>query len=211
MIYRILIVDDESVDLEWMEHRIRNSGKRLEVAAAVTSAPAALNVVRREPIDIILSDIQMPIMSGIELVREVKEIDDHIRVMFVSGYKEFEYAKQAVSFNAFGYLLKPVDNRELYDLLDTVIRSLDTERERKEETLQLKETFSLVKQELLFRWLENGDSQLAMQVVSSLDHDVQAHGAAAAIIEVDRIDWRKANENDEEWHSLYPQVIGFIT
>jgi two-component system response regulator YesN len=210
MTYRILIVDDESVDLEWMRRRIQSSGKRLEVVAAVNNVYSALDVVRKEQVDIILSDIRMPIMSGMELIRQVKQIRVHIRVMFVSGHKEFEYAKQAVDFNAFGYLLKPVEDQELMDKLDAVIADLDKEQDRNEETLKLKETFSLVKQELLFRWLEGDNRRLSAQAASVLEEEVQAYGTAAAVVEIDQVDWRAAKDGVSDWQLLYPQITEFI-
>lgn len=210
MTYRILIVDDESVDLEWMRRRIQSSGKRLEVAAAVDNVYAALDVVKEEQIDIILSDIRMPIMTGMELIRKVKQSRPYIRVMFVSGHKEFEYAKQAVDFNAFGYLLKPVEDKELSDKLDAVIADLDKERERNEETLQLKETFSLVKQEMLFRWLEGDNRQLAAKAASVLEEEVQAYGTAAAVVEVDQVDWRTGKDDVSDWQASYQQITRFV-
>ncbi|WP_028608922.1 response regulator transcription factor [Paenibacillus harenae] len=210
MTYRILIVDDESVDLEWMRRRIQSSGKRLEVAAAVDNVYSALDVVRKEQIDIILSDIRMPIMSGMELIRQVKEIRSHIRVMFVSGHKEFEYAKQAVDFNAFGYLLKPVEDHELSHKLDAVIADLDKEQDRNEERLKLKETFSLVKQEMLFRWLEGDNRQLSAQAAIMLEEEVQAYGTAAAVIEIDQFDWRTTKNADSEWQELYLKISRFV-
>lgn len=210
MTYRILIVDDELVDLEWMKRRIQSSGKRLEIAAAVNNAFTAIDIVKNERVDIIVSDIRMPIMSGIEFIREVKQIDKDVRVMFVSGHKEFEYAKQAVDFGAFGYLLKPVEDKELSDKLDAVIEELDAAFDRNQVTLKLKETSSKVKRELMFRWLEGEHTELESHVEPNLEDKVQANGVSAAVVEVDQPDWRIDVESGEDWQQLCPVIFRFI-
>lgn len=210
MNYQILIVDDESVDLEWMTIRIQNSGKRLEVAASVNSALAALEVIREGQVDIVLSDISMPMISGMEFIGRVRQLYPQIRVMFISGHKQFEYAKQAVDFNAFCYLLKPVEDQELWEKLDAVIADLDQEQDRYAESVRLKETFSLVRAEMIFRWLEGGYQELESSAEQALGEEAAASGMAAAIVEVDQLDWRTARNYIVDWQAQPGQILAYV-
>ncbi|MDD9268564.1 response regulator [Paenibacillus sp. GCM10023248] len=140
MAYQIMLVDDESVDLEWLARRIRNRYDKLEIAATVNSGFAALQVLREKSIDILLSDIHMPIMSGIELATKAKELHPHVKIVFISGHEDFGYAKQAIKLNAAAYLLKPVDDHELHETLLELANSLesqlppaDKEKEREQQ------------------------------------------------------------------------------
>lgn len=128
MAYQIMLVDDETVDLEWLARRIRNQYDNLEIAATVNSSFAALQVMREKSIDILLSDIHMPIMSGIELAAKAKELQPQVKIVFISGHEDFGYAKQAIKLNAAAYLLKPVDDRELHDTLLDLANVLETQR-----------------------------------------------------------------------------------
>lgn len=129
MNYQLLLVDDESVDLEWLTSRVNNHYDRLDIAAAVNSSFKALNVLQEQHVDILLSDIRMPIMCGLELAAQARELQPHIKIAFISGHEEFSYARQALRVKASSYLLKPVNDRELNELIQELIATLDIEHE----------------------------------------------------------------------------------
>lgn len=132
--YKVLLADDEMLDLEGMRAFIPWAELGMEVVAAVNSGFAACEVLGSEPIDILVTDIRMPNMTGLELAAKALELQPDISVVFVSGHQDFHYIKQAMSMNAFGYVLKPMDDRELIDSL-TKIREhliLKMQRERTE-------------------------------------------------------------------------------
>ncbi|MGG4032945.1 response regulator [Paenibacillus cisolokensis] len=125
MVYPMLLVDDESVDLEWLKRRVAGCGKRFEVVATANSGFAALRILRERPVDVMISDIRMPIMSGLELAERARELRPELRIVFASGHNDFDYAKRAIRVSASDYLLKPIDDRELGDTLDRLIAALD--------------------------------------------------------------------------------------
>ena len=116
---------------------------------------AALKIMEQKRIDLILSDIRMPIMSGMEFARKAKEINPHVHIIFISGHQDFSYAKEAIQLNASGYLLKPVDDGELNDMLIQLCSKIENERK---QDISLSETLSLVHQELLLRWFNEPTS-----------------------------------------------------
>lgn len=130
---KIMIVDDEPVarsgiknGIDWKKYGVDIVGE------AVNGLEAYLLIQELNP-HIIITDVKMPIMDGIELVKRVNAEMPYIKTIIISGYSEFEYAKQAITFGVEGYLLKPVDENELVELICGVTEKLDAERKRRLE------------------------------------------------------------------------------
>lgn len=204
----VLLVDDEAVDLEWLRRRV--AGHELLSRASVQTASsgfAALDLMRRQRIDIILSDIRMPIMSGTEFARQAKEINPQVSIVFISGHEDFNYAKQAIQLNAYGYLLKPVEDGELNATLTALCRSIERERERH---TSLTETLSLVNQELLLRWFnEAAPGEIEAHIRSFLAPMLQA-GTAVAVVEIDDLAWKTPQSTAEERRQWLGHAAQFI-
>lgn len=120
---RILLVDDERDEREGISFLIRKFQYPLEIRQA-SSGKEALEIIKKESIDILFTDVKMPVMSGLELARAVREYDKTIKIIIFSAYAEFEYAKQAIEMNALRYLLKPIEIDEFKSLMSDVIQSL---------------------------------------------------------------------------------------
>lgn len=110
---RVLVVDDEEVVRQSYERSL--SG----VSCAVSTAPSgqdAIRVMEEIPCDVVLVDIRMPGMNGIELLREIKDRWPECEVVVITGYPTIESAKEAVKLGAFNYLAKPVGPREVIEV-----------------------------------------------------------------------------------------------
>lgn len=128
--YNVLLVDDEDLDLEALRRFI--PWERLDMrVVAMNSAVAAAKYVAEADLDVLVTDIRMPRMSGLELAKLAQERNKSLRILFISGYEDFSYAKQALSLNACSYILKPVNDEEVFEALGKAKESLDDERERK--------------------------------------------------------------------------------
>ena len=104
--YRLLLVDDEPDIVEGLYNAFYNyEGLELDIFKAY-SAYEALDILNSERIDIVLSDISMPGMNGLEMMRQVKSRWPHCQVIFLSGYTEFDYIYQANQLEAVSYILK---------------------------------------------------------------------------------------------------------
>ncbi|CAM3321830.1 response regulator [Paenibacillus lupini] len=139
--YKVLIADDEVLDLEGMRMFIPWTELGLEVVAAVNNGFDAYEVLKDGTVDILVTDVHMPSMSGLELARKVQETEGcgDLRVIFVSGYQDFHYVKQALSLRAYSYVLKPMDDSELVEALVKVTKELDAESRKLEEERKWRE------------------------------------------------------------------------
>ncbi|CAM4475124.1 response regulator [Paenibacillus typhae] len=204
----ILLVDDEAIDLEWLRRRVAGSS-RLPLHSVRTAASgfAALKIMEQQPVDIILSDIRMPIMTGVEFARKAKELNPEVEIVFISGHQDFSYAKEAIQLNASDYLLKPVDDEELYSMLERLCAKI--EKERKQHN-SLTETLSLVNQELLLRWFsEAAPGPAQAHILGVLTPYLQAL-SAVAIVELDDIAWKIRGWSEEERSAWSSRAGGFI-
>lgn len=122
--YKMLIVDDENTERECIRYLIEESGLALELKEA-PDAPEALQILKEWPADILFTDVQMPVMTGLELARQTREFLPDIKTIIFSSYAEFEYARAAMTLGAENYILKPVVPKELETTLNKVIRELD--------------------------------------------------------------------------------------
>lgn len=124
--YSILIVDDETVILEGLREAVEESALPLKEIRTASSADEALRLYEQTPFDILLTDISMPQMDGLEMVGRMKKIWPHTAVIFLTGFQDFEYAREALRLHSFDYLLKPMPDEELTERLKAVIEALDS-------------------------------------------------------------------------------------
>lgn len=115
---RLLLVDDESDFLTAYSRRFVRRNAEIEVAA---SGPEALEKVRAIRFDVVILDVMMPGMSGIETLRRIKELDPDLPVIILTGHANSKAMIEGMDYGAFDYLLKPVGTDELYfKMLDAV-------------------------------------------------------------------------------------------
>ncbi|KRF04123.1 hypothetical protein ASG89_22310 [Paenibacillus sp. Soil766] len=120
--YRLFIVDDEQLVVETLSTMINWNDYGVQIVGTAYNGKQALNqIIQTEP-DIVLTDIRMPGLNGLELIRAVKEHGIKAEFIIESGYSEFEYAKEAIELEAVDYLIKPV---ELNEVANTVKRAID--------------------------------------------------------------------------------------
>lgn len=124
---RIVIVDDEASIREGLARIISKENDGFIVAGIFSNGQEALNFIASSDhdIDVIITDIRMPLVDGLELIKQSKSIQPDIRCIIMSGFTDFEYARQAIRYSAIDYLLKPINKKQLFKLL----HMLDEERE----------------------------------------------------------------------------------
>ena len=120
--FNVLLVDDESEFLETLVKRLR---KRKLNTTGVGSGEQALEVLRTEPVDVVVLDVKMPGMDGIETLRAIKKMRPLVEVIMLTGHANMEVAITGMELGAFDYLMKPMDIDELlYKLQDAFKRKL---------------------------------------------------------------------------------------
>ena len=126
--YRILIVDDELPALRFVQNIIEKYGTKYQIAGTCTSGEQALEFLNREPVDLLITDISMHGMSGIELAKHARALIPGIHILIISGYGEFEYAQGAIQVGVDDYILKPVSISKMTSVLGAIHDKLEGER-----------------------------------------------------------------------------------
>ncbi len=200
--YNVLLVDDEELDLKGMHQFIPWSDLGMEVKATVNNALSACDIINSESIDILVSDINMPYMSGLELAKIAQERSPNIRIIFVSGYQEFSYVQQALSLKAYSYVLKPMDDNELITSLLKIKQDLDEESKQKEVEEAYQSLIPIAKNEMLIRLLEgdmNGDYEALSQFADNSSLQKLNWPLRVAVLDMDSLAWtRKGNRESEK-------------
>jgi two-component system response regulator YesN len=120
--YNVLIADDEVKVCKLINNLIDWEQFGLKVVAMIHDGVTALQFIREEKPDIVITDIRMPGFSGIELIRQAKEWNPEINFIIVSGYRHFDYAHNAIKYGVEDYLLKPLKKSELINTLTKMIQ-----------------------------------------------------------------------------------------
>ena len=123
--YRMMLVDDEAPSLRSCKRMIEQSGLPYTVAYEAVNGLEAFEQIPHVKPDIVITDIKMPIMDGVELVKKINSAYPHIYTIIVSGYMEFEYSREALRNNVTDYFLKPLDPDQITAVLETLHSKLD--------------------------------------------------------------------------------------
>jgi two-component system response regulator YesN len=141
----MIVVDDEYLVRLGIKETISWNDYNIEIVGEATNGKKGLELVNELKPDIIISDIKMPIMDGLEFVKHINEINNDCRSIILSGYKDFEYAKETLENGAYTYLLKPIDNSELVNSVLNALGDLLKEREKEKYLTSLKEELPSIK------------------------------------------------------------------
>ena len=151
--YKVLVVDDEKIGRDGISFLLKQSSYQFDIKEA-QNGKVALQYLLNNEVDFLFTDIKMPFMDGIELIQEVMKVKPEIKIVILSGYSDFEYAKNAMKVGVSEYLLKPIDPKEFNTSLDKVVKQYESQ---KKEQMKIKRQNVLLKEHILFS-LVNGNS-----------------------------------------------------
>ncbi len=134
---KVIIADDEERICKLVHALVDWESLSMEVVATAHNGLETLELVRKYPVDILITDIRMPGMSGLDVIRELREERPGMEIIIISGYAHFEYAKTAISYGVGNYLLKPINKTELVSTLEKVRDGILNKRAIEENTSQL--------------------------------------------------------------------------
>ena len=138
--YKLLIVEDEEFIRNSIKESILSFGLGLEYVKTAHDGTQALEIMEKEgPFNIVLSDIRMPNMSGLDLARHISKHFPGIHFVLFSAYNDFLYAQEAIRYGVKAYLLKPIKDYELKRILDKILLEVSSETKFEKKTLLLKE------------------------------------------------------------------------
>ncbi|SDW76709.1 response regulator [Paenibacillus sp. CF384] len=166
--YRILIVDDERIEREGIQQLIRRNNLNLETVLA-ENGEAALAIIQQQPIDIIITDIKMPFMDGLELSEHVSKLKPDIHIIIYSAYNDFEFARRALGTNVSSYLLKPIQIPEFLTIMGQSIAACDSKEAERIKKVELLEGYQ--------RGLAYEREKVLMDALNGIYHEAEQSAA----------------------------------
>lgn len=168
--FKLLVVEDEEMIRSKILNNVDWKGNGFTEVYEAEDGVDALGIIKSKDIDIVVTDIQMPKMDGIELIRQIKDYNKNIKVVVISGYAEFEYAKESIKLSVKDYILKPFITKNLLDIVNKVKEEIIRERNEMLEIenmrRQLRENKKQL-QEKLFNDLLNNN------FIGNIDNDLR--------------------------------------
>jgi two-component system response regulator YesN len=130
--FRILIADDDKIEREGIKFLMAKNGFPFDILEA-KHGRAALELLQAHDVDVLLTDIKMPFMDGLQLAREARALKPQLKILILSGHGEFDYAKTAISLQVSNYLLKPIEPEEFRSVIAAVVQQLKEEQSAKRQ------------------------------------------------------------------------------
>ena len=151
--YKLIIVDDFFVERETAKEILEQSDLPLKIISEFENGKQAFDFLQNNPVDIVLADIEMPIVNGLELLERIKAAQIKSDIIFFSLHNRFEYVQKALSLGAFGYVIKPIEPNELLDVFKRLIEKKKRLIEEHERLEGLKQTLEKAKPILADKFL----------------------------------------------------------
>lgn len=129
----VLVVDDEQWPRIALREQIDWAAVGVGQVREASNGSEALQIMEQDPVDIVFTDIRMPVLDGLKLMSRISERHPSVIVVVVSGYSDFRYAKHAIECGAFGYVLKPIDPAEVRGVAERAVERIRAERGRDAE------------------------------------------------------------------------------
>ena len=177
--YKVLLVDDEEDVRNSIERKIDWNALGFELAGSASNGEEALELVEQIPVDVVLTDIKMPFMDGLELSGKVKENYKNTKVVLYSGFDDFEFAREAIHLEVEEYLLKPIGSKDLESVFYKIKKNLDKEFDERRNIENLRkyyeESLPMMKEHLLAGILDGKISEIqAKELLASYGMEFQA-------------------------------------
>ncbi|WP_123041373.1 response regulator [Cohnella candidum] len=158
--YKAIIVDDEAVVRVGLKNTIDWEAHGFRLIGDYENGRDAWEAIERDKPDLVISDISMPFMDGLELAGLVVSQYPYVKMIILTGFDEFEYAQQAIRLKVSDFILKPITAREIRQLLDKIRLEMDEENQRHEDLSrlrhQLNQSLPLLKERFLERMVALG-------------------------------------------------------
>lgn len=123
--YEMIVVDDEAELREGISNYFPWESLNIRVTGIFENGKTAFSYIKTHPVDIVLTDIRMPLMGGLELIERAKAVSPKTVYVILSGYREFEYAKKGLLLGVKDYILKPTKYSQIYEVFSRITAELD--------------------------------------------------------------------------------------
>ncbi len=213
---KVIIIDDEFLIRSLIKKSVKWETMGFEIVGEAEDGKEALEKVEELSPHLLVIDIDIPIINGIELSSIVKEKYPYIKMLILTGYGEFEYAKKAISSGVYAYILKPVDNREFEEVLLKVKRDIINEKKRRQYVQvleeELKNDFQAGRERFLNSLVTaNADCRNLYRDIKRYDLSICEECAVVAAIEIDGLIKKWPGKKDQDiWIFAVGNIAGEI-
>lgn len=128
MAFKLLIIDDEELIIDGLKEILPWDEMGIVLTRTAANGIEAIEIVNKEKPDIIMTDIKMPLMDGLQLAEYLCKNEVKSKTVICTGYADFDYAKKAIEYQVKSFLMKPVDPKELYDVITNIVNQLELEK-----------------------------------------------------------------------------------
>lgn len=205
--FKVMLVDDEALILNGLKLLIDWEEIGLEIEHVANNGEEALEFFKKAPADIVITDITMPRLDGLNLIKEIKRISSRTRFIILSGYDDFNYAKLAISLGIENYILKPINEEELKATLVNTIAKL---RNVNEQPMIEGKKLEMLKENILCRWVQNSISSYELEERNAiLNINLSLEYYSVGIIKLDINRNEQLLENHEIYNVFKEQIRQF--
>lgn len=209
---QILLVDDEPLTLEYLEKFLSGLFIKNSNILMAQNGRDALELFQSTRIDLVISDIRMPLMDGLELSRHISEQWPQTRIILLTGYEDFNYAQQALKYGVCDYLLKPINKEELALAVQKQIGYIRQDKRQKEDYLQVlarSDAYRILVGQNLISAITHRENLRLQQYYKLSCHlgieEIQSDGAIL-LLEVDR--WRSpCTDLSVREHGIFSMIL----
>jgi len=186
--YKLLVVEDEEIIRNGIIRCVKWNELGYDIVGQVANGKEGLDFVRQNKPDVVLTDVRMPLMDGLEMSAQILKLYPDIKVIILSGYADFEYAQKAIRFKAFDYLLKPTDKNKFLQCFLKLKAELDRVREETlahmQEQERLYKNLVRIRDDFLIKMMEGEMpvGALLKDSLHSLEIDFSGRGFAVGVI-----------------------------
>lgn len=155
---KVLIVEDHRLTLDYLVNDIPWSEHEVEVVGSAYNGQKALDFIAENQVDLVITDIRMPVMNGLELLRELKKTEPRIKSIILTAHDDFSYAKEAIRYGVSDFVLKPINDEKLLDVVhsirDKVYHEKEVERDYESLKQDIEESLPLLRREFFRKLIE---------------------------------------------------------
>ena len=200
--YQIIIADDEAIECRALEMMIRNDFPMLQTLPSASNGAELIAGVRKYHPDIAVVDINMPQLSGLDAMELIRAENHEMKIIIVTAYSEFDYARRALKLGVADYLLKPVDRKTFRETISKILQTMDREQinsSRDRSTRQhMDEMTEAVGSEFLFSLIFGEPDEKSLQLyLASLDQPFNG-GCIAAARPADQPGWALLGKKQQQ-------------
>jgi two-component system response regulator YesN len=214
MLYKVFLVEDEIVTREGIRDNVDWKAAGFEFCGEAPDGEMALPLIEATQPDLLITDIKMPFMDGLQLCKIIREHMPWIKIIILSGHDEFNYAQTAIKLGVAEYLLKPVSVKDLHQVLQRTVVKLDQERIERERLKQLREQLDdnllLIREKFLLRLVLGGVSSAeAIEQSEQLGLDLIASYYLALLIKTELPESSQPNAY-QEYQQVGHTILGLV-